>query len=73
MEEVVESLQTNEHHQRTADGEDIHSPSTGKTDGCCHPQTCCRSQSTDHILRLTEDDGTGTYETDTADHLGSDT
>ena len=42
---------------------------TGQTDGCCHPETCCSCQAANGILVLLEDDRTSTDKTDTANHL----
>ena len=64
-----ESLETNKHEDSGCDGEHIHAATTGQSDGCRHPKTCCRRQTAHHILTFVEDNGTRTDETDTRHYL----
>ena len=72
-EEVVEGLKAEKDEESAGGGQDIHADTTGQTDGGYDPQTCGSGETADHVLLLTEDDGTSTNETDAAYDLGSDT
>lgn len=71
VEEVVEGLQTDEHQEGGGDGHLVHAASAGQADGSYHPDTGSSGEAADYVLTLAEDDGTGTYETDAGDYLGS--
>ena len=67
--QIIQHLQSHQHHHRSNSCSHIHTRSASQSDSCRHPQTSSRSQAPDHILL--EDDGTGTQESDTRNHLGS--
>ena len=73
VKDEVEGLQTDKHQESSSRSKNVHSSSACQSDGCRNPQTGCRSQSAHGILILLEDNSACTDETDTRDHLGSNT